>query len=242
MLSGGLPSPLPSVVCRQAAHTLLSTCPTSLQATIEWESQDDGFIAQILVPEGTSGISVGTPVLVITDSKEDVPAFAAFTAADAGGAAAPKVEAAAPAAAAPAAPAAPVAAPAAAPAAAAPQPAVQAAAPGGRVIASPYARKLAAQAGVSLAGAPGSGPGGRIVAADVQQLIASGGAAPAAAAGAAPEAAYAYATYTDIPNSQIRKVRLCGGDMPSAVRGHKAGGSMSVAVFCTPALLPLRSA
>ena len=239
MLSGGLPSPLPSVVCRQAAHTLLATCPTSLQATIEWESQDDGFIAQILVPEGTSGISVGTPVLVITESKGDVPAFAAFTAADAGGTAAPKVEAAAPAAAAPA----PPAAPSAAPAAAAPQPAVQAAAPGGRVIASPYARKLAAQAGVSLAGAPGSGPGGRIVAADVQQLIASGGAAPTAAVGAAPEAAYAYATYTDIPNSQIRKVRLCGGTMPSAVREYEAGGSdMSVAMYYTPARLPLRSA
>lgn len=186
--------------------------PYSRQATIEWESQDDGFIAQILVPEGTSGISVGTPVLVITESKEDVPAFAAFTAADAGAAgapakaAAPKAEAAAPAAQAAAAPAAPAAA---APAAA-PQPAVHAAAPGGRVIASPYARRLAAEAGVSLAGAPGSGPGGRIVAADVQQLIASGGAAPAAAVGgAAPEAAYAYAAYTDIPNSQIRKVGGC---------------------------------
>lgn len=184
-----------------AAGDILAEVETD-KATIEWESQDDGFIAQILVPEGTSGISVGTPVLVITESKGDVPAFAAFTAADAGGTAAPKVEAAAPAAAAPA----PPAAPSAAPAAAAPQPEVQAAAPGGRVIASPYARKLAAQAGVSLAGAPGSGPGGRIVAADVQQLIASGGAAPTAAVGAAPEAAYAYATYTDIPNSQIRKV------------------------------------
>lgn len=40
--------------------------------------------------------------------------------------------------------------------------------------ASPYARKLAAEAGVSLAGITGSGPEGRIVAEDVQRAIASG--------------------------------------------------------------------
>jgi pyruvate dehydrogenase E2 component (dihydrolipoamide acetyltransferase) len=43
------------------------------------------------------------------------------------------------------------------------------------VVASPYARKLAAEAGVDISQASGSGPGGRIVAADVQQLISSGG-------------------------------------------------------------------
>jgi pyruvate dehydrogenase E2 component (dihydrolipoamide acetyltransferase) len=59
---------------------------------------------------------------------------------------------------------------------------------GGRIVASPYAKKLAAEAGVSLEGLAGSGPGGRIVAEDVQQLVASGGAKPAAAA-AAPAAA-----------------------------------------------------
>lgn len=176
-----------------------------LQATIEWESQDDGVVAKLLVAEGSQGIQVGTPVIVIADSAGDVPAFASFTAADAGGAA-PAAEAAAPKqeAAPAAAPAAPAAAPAARPAAA-PRPA--AVAPGGRVVASPYAKKLAAEAGVSLAGAAGSGPGGRVVAADVQQLVASGGAAPAAAAAyAGAPGADAYASYTDVPNSQIRKV------------------------------------
>ena len=52
-------------------------------------------------------------------------------------------------------------------------------------MASPYARKLAADAGVDLSQATGSGPGGRIVAQDAQQLIDSGGGeAPAAEAGA----------------------------------------------------------
>ena len=52
---------------------------------------------------------------------------------------------------------------------------------GGRVVASPYARKLAREAGVDVSDASGSGPGGRIVAADVQQLISSGTFAPLAA-------------------------------------------------------------
>ena len=41
--------------------------------------------------------------------------------------------------------------------------------------ASPYAKKLAREAGVDYTQAKASGPGGRIVAADVQQLIQSGG-------------------------------------------------------------------
>lgn len=45
---------------------------------------------------------------------------------------------------------------------------------GERVIASPYAKKLAREAGVDIADATASGLGGRIVAADVEQLIKSG--------------------------------------------------------------------
>ena len=41
-------------------------------------------------------------------------------------------------------------------------------------MASPYARKLAREGGVDVGLASGSGPDGRIVAADVQQLIKSG--------------------------------------------------------------------
>jgi pyruvate/2-oxoglutarate dehydrogenase complex dihydrolipoamide acyltransferase (E2) component len=45
---------------------------------------------------------------------------------------------------------------------------------GGRVTASPYAKKLAREAGVDISDATPSGLGGRIVAADVEQLIKSG--------------------------------------------------------------------
>lgn len=45
---------------------------------------------------------------------------------------------------------------------------------GERVVASPYARKLAAEAGLSLEGLAGSGPEGRIVAEDVHKAVAAG--------------------------------------------------------------------
>jgi pyruvate dehydrogenase E2 component (dihydrolipoamide acetyltransferase) len=52
---------------------------------------------------------------------------------------------------------------------------------GGRIFASPLARKIADEAGVDLAGITGSGPGGRIIRRDVEEAMA-GGAAPQAAA------------------------------------------------------------
>lgn len=45
---------------------------------------------------------------------------------------------------------------------------------GGRVVASPYAKKLAREAGVDVSDATPTGLGGRIVAADVEQLVKSG--------------------------------------------------------------------
>lgn len=59
-------------------------------------------------------------------------------------------------------------------------PAAAAVSAGGRVIASPYARKLARESGVNLMGIAGSGPGGRIIAADVAHQPTSGKAVPVA--------------------------------------------------------------
>jgi pyruvate dehydrogenase E2 component (dihydrolipoamide acetyltransferase) len=60
----------------------------------------------------------------------------------------------------------------------------------GRVKASPLARRIARERGLDLAGLAGSGPGGRIVKADVERAIAAGpapaAAPPAVAAPAAP--------------------------------------------------------
>ncbi len=63
----------------------------------------------------------------------------------------------------------------------------------GRVKASPLARRIASEKGLDLAALSGSGPGGRIVKADVERAIAAGP-PPAAPAAAPPQAAPAAAT------------------------------------------------
>ena len=137
-----------------AAGSLLCEVETD-KATVGFEFQDDAVIAKYLVEAGAE-IAVGTPVAITVD---DDDSFAAFQTADAAGlivvdaAAAPPAAAPAappapaPSAPAPAAPSAP-AAPAAAPVAAAPAPA--AAPSGGRVFASPLARKLAREQGFDI--------------------------------------------------------------------------------------------
>ena len=151
------------------------------KATMEFEAVDEGTISQILIPAGTDGVKVGTVIAMIV-SEDDA-------------AAAPKA----------AAPASPPAAPAPAPAAAAPAPAPippAAVAPTpaarsnqDRIIASPLAKRIAAQTGVELAGLSGSGPNGRIVKADVE--AASTGRSPTAPV-AAPAATAAPIQLGDI--------------------------------------------
>ncbi|KAG9410499.1 pyruvate dehydrogenase complex dihydrolipoamide acetyltransferase component (E2) [Aphanomyces cochlioides] len=48
------------------------------KAVVDYEAQDDMFLARILVPEGTEGIVVGQPIMVTVDSQSDVGAFADF--------------------------------------------------------------------------------------------------------------------------------------------------------------------
>lgn len=139
------------------------------KASMEWEAQEDGVLAQILVPEGTSGIQVGSPVFVQIDSADELDAFKSFTIADVGATGAPAAAAAA------APPQETTPSPAATPKApvqSVQQPVKQS---GDRVIASPYARKVAGEKGVDLHGLQGSGPGGRIVSADVLNAPVSGG-------------------------------------------------------------------
>jgi pyruvate dehydrogenase E2 component (dihydrolipoamide acetyltransferase) len=135
------------------------------KATMEFEAVDEGTIVSIDVAEGSEGVKVGTVIAMIAGEDEDASAPTPVAKAPEP-APAPKAEA-APAAAAPV-----------------PAPAVTAApAPKGeRVIASPLAKRIAADKGIDLAAVAGSGPNGRIVKADVE------GAKPAAAVPAAATA------------------------------------------------------
>ena len=74
----------------------------------------------------------------------------------------------------------------------------------GRVKASPLAKKLAAEKGIDISTVSGSGDGGRIIKADIDNYKPSATTAPAAKAPVFT--ATGEEGYTDIPNSQMRNV------------------------------------
>lgn len=144
------------------------------KATMEVEAVDEGTLGKIVVAAGTEGVKVNAVIALILADGEDKKALDSWKPKVVE---APKVEAAAatPASAAPTAPSAPMAAASIAPVASkAPSAPVATAAPvhaasaGGRVKASPLAKRLAAAKGIDLTGVIGSGPGGRIVKADIE--------------------------------------------------------------------------
>jgi pyruvate dehydrogenase E2 component (dihydrolipoamide acetyltransferase) len=148
------------------------------KATMEFEAVDEGTIASIAVPEGSDGVKVGTVIATLAGEEEPVVPAKAGTA---GGPAQASPGTAKDEPAEPAAP--PPPAPKAAP--------QKTQAKEGRILASPLAKRLAAEKGVDLEALNGSGPHGRIVKTDVES--AQGGtakpnaeAAPAPATTAAP--------------------------------------------------------
>lgn len=150
------------------------------KADMDVESFEAGFFGAVLLPAGATA-PVGDTIGLVVDTDAELQELLAKGGPTAAPAPAPTpAPAAAPAPAATPAPAPAPAAPVAAAAAPVPAPAAN-----GRVIASPRARKLAQQLGVALEGLTGSGPHGRLVAADVEQAA---GRAPAPVA-ATPRAA-----------------------------------------------------
>ncbi|MDY0874392.1 pyruvate dehydrogenase complex dihydrolipoamide acetyltransferase [Dongia rigui] len=167
------------------------------KATMEVEAVDEGTLAKILVPGGAQGVKVNDVIAVLIEEGEDASAVGAAPATKA--APAPSVT--------------PSAAPAKADAAPAAKPAAAPATGGGRVIASPLAKRIAEQQGIDLSAIKGSGPNGRIVKADVEGAP-KGGAKPAPAAAAkAPSAApvissaaqFGEPEFDLIPHTSMRK-------------------------------------
>jgi pyruvate dehydrogenase E2 component (dihydrolipoamide acetyltransferase) len=148
------------------------------KATMEVEAVDEGVIEELLVPEGTQGVKVNTPIARLKGDGDAKPATkqqetlqakpasplprgegAARSAAGEGRstASAPEQRN-------------------------APHPPTPAPHGGGgaeRILASPLARRLAEQGGIDLSGLKGSGPNGRIVKADVESAAKSPRAAQA---------------------------------------------------------------
>lgn len=174
------------------------------KATIGFEVQEEGYLAKILVSEGTRDVPLGTPLCIIVEKESDIGAFKGYVETGVVDVSTP--------------PPAPTPTPVMAPApSATPAVAASPAAPRkGRVFASPLAKKLAAEKGIDLAQVSGSGPDGRITRKDIESFVPPK-VAPAAAAAPSPAAARAaptpaaapaapVGTFTDIPISNIRKV------------------------------------
>ncbi len=167
------------------------------KATMEMESFFDGVLLRILVPAG-NGVPIGAAMGIVGEKDEDISELIAELEANA---AAPAPSAVAPAAEAPTAATTPAATPAPAP----PKPA-PVGREDGRVLASPLARKLAAEKGIDVGEIAGSGPQGRVVKRDVESYVPS--ARPAASASAP---SFSLPTLgspkesTVVPLSQMRK-------------------------------------
>ena len=177
------------------------------KADVEMEAFGAGVLRKVLAPAGET-VPIGALIGVIADPADDISALLASAPAGAGaggGSVAPAGAASAatptprPAGPTPSAPPASVVRPAAivSALAAVPVAGVGQGAQGGRVKASPLAKKIAAQTGVDLRLIQGSGPGGRIIRRDVE-------AAGSSAAPAAMPAAVAGAEFEDVPLSPIR--------------------------------------
>lgn len=154
------------------------------KATMEMEAFDEGTLLEIIVPEG-GVVKVGERLAVLSGDPSPAKKPAATPAAADKPASAPPPK-----------PAPKALAPV------TPKPRAVTTTGGTSVKASPLAKKIAADRGIDLSGVAGSGPGGRIVAADVPEK----GAAPAARGAAAPVSAK-----IDVPASDAdKRVPLSG--------------------------------
>jgi len=165
------------------------------KAQMDFEFQEEGIIAKILKDAGTKDVPVGNPIAVLVEEGTDIAAFESFSLSDAGGeSSAPakkesKDESKSESSGSKSAPE--------------PAPEPEQYSSEGKIEsaldrspnATPAARRLAKDSGVSLVGVKGSGPGGKITEDDVKKS-GSVSAAPAASAGAA---------FEDVPLSNMRK-------------------------------------
>jgi len=157
------------------------------KATMEFEAVDEGVIGKLLVSEGTEGVKVNQPIAVLLEegeSADDIGAVSEAPKPEAETAPAPEDQK----------PREAQGGPRAAGGRQAPDdaetaqsdtkaPAAPKGADGGRIFASPLARRIAADKGLDLTRIEGSGPKGRIVKTDVLAAAESG----TAKAGATPE-------------------------------------------------------
>eukprot|EP00246_Nothoceros_aenigmaticus_P013245 TRINITY_DN447_c0_g1_i4.p1 TRINITY_DN447_c0_g1~~TRINITY_DN447_c0_g1_i4.p1 ORF type:complete len:536 (-),score=79.51 TRINITY_DN447_c0_g1_i4:454-2031(-) len=170
------------------------------KATLEMESMEEGYLAKIIVGDGAKDIKVGQPICIVVEDESEISKFSTYEAADAPGDnkgnQSPLVEQQSRS---PSTSASPSVMSESSRLSSSPQ--------GDRIFASPAAKKLADVKSISLSGVQGTGPEGRILRADVEDLLAS---APSPSYRTQPQDEVPSITgdpdFTDIPITQIRRV------------------------------------
>ncbi|MDP3370209.1 MAG: 2-oxo acid dehydrogenase subunit E2, partial [Brevundimonas sp.] len=174
------------------------------KATMEVEAVDEGEITDILVAEGSENVKVNTPIARLAgEDGAASPSTASRSSSPQGGEETPAVASKSP--------------PHASgegdqPKAGGGAPAASAKPDGGRIFASPLARRLAAQGNIDLAAVKGTGPHGRIVKRDLEGAEKGAGKFAAAASAAEPRKVQSLAqmgipdgSYDLIPLDGMRK-------------------------------------
>ncbi|XP_053307676.1 dihydrolipoyllysine-residue acetyltransferase component of pyruvate dehydrogenase complex, mitochondrial [Spea bombifrons] len=176
------------------------------KATIGFEVQEEGYLAKILVPEGTRDVPLGTPLCIIVEKESDIATFVDYKESAAVVDIKPQPAPSAPAGGPPPPQPPPVTAPL-------PSAKPSTAPAKGRVFVSPLAKKLAAEKGIDLKQVRGTGPDGRVTKKDIDSFVppkdapvAATEPAPAVTTPAPAVAAVPTGVFTDIPISNIRRV------------------------------------
>lgn len=173
------------------------------KATMDVEAQDDGVMAKIMIPEGTKGIKVGTPIAIIAEEGDDLSAAAEFAEkaqaeSSSGSSSPPKEESK---------PEPPKSEDKPKPTESSPPPksapAKDELQSGDVIFATPIAKKIALERGIPLGKVKGTGPEGRIIRADVESYKTAASPTSTTTIGASSESV---AAYTDTPLTNMRKV------------------------------------
>ncbi|EDO18258.1 hypothetical protein Kpol_1039p7 [Vanderwaltozyma polyspora DSM 70294] len=140
------------------------------KATMDFEFQDDGYLAKILVNQGAKDVPVNKPIAIYVEDEADVQAFKDFKLPANESETAPTP-----------ADSTPAATPSASETVVEQQVAKQttpsrqsAPATGTRILASPLAKAMALENGIALKNVTGTGPSGRIVKKDIEEYLKSG--------------------------------------------------------------------
>lgn len=178
------------------------------KATVDFEMQDEGYVAKLLVDEGAQDIALGDLVAILVENKDDIAAFKDYSPSQDSGSsgeitktteetktdrvqddrevASEHTQA-----------------PGSSQSSESHTEPPQYSSSGDRVFASPYAKTLAKEKGIDISQVKGTGPNGRVIAADIEEHTPSK-AAPKKEASA--PSGPASAKYTDVSVSQMRKV------------------------------------